>query len=133
MKKYFFIFLLFTGCTRQNSFKDILTGNQDRDYWVRKTIDTGGHYIFLNSNLQFSPDGRAAYYITNDEHKIGNSFMFVEGPVSPLIWTFDAKDSTFRIGPSLIYKVAMYTRDTILMEGKGYKGRFALIRRHGEN
>jgi len=129
MRKFSIIYLVFfLGCRHQNAFTKILTKSNKNCHWARKTIDDQGKYSYLNSNVQFSIDGDFIYFISDDEHKKGNGYVMDEAPTTGYTWTFSEKDSTFTIGSGLIYKVIKYSPDTILMEGKGYKGRFALIR-----
>ena len=46
-------------------------------------------------------------------------------------WDFSLQDSILALNdndPNFTYKIVRYTKDTIWMEGYGYKGKFALIR-----
>jgi hypothetical protein len=127
MKKLLFLLTLLFSCN-SNPFIKNLTNNGQNCFWIEKKIDKNSHYEYFNSQLQFYPDGTFMQYLSTDENKKGDQAIHnIEGS-SEGAWEFHENDSTFSINSHDVYKVIKYSKDTVLIEGKNFKGSFALIR-----
>lgn len=123
--------LLFLSCTEQNKFDKILTTKSDSTFWIRKVEDKKGNYIYINSQLVFFENHKMMSFNSFEENKLGNrSVLNMEGS-NEENWTYNEKDSIFKICAVCIYKIDKYSKDTIFMNNRDNGEKFILIRKPG--
>ncbi|MGZ3836392.1 MAG: hypothetical protein ACXVB0_22955, partial [Mucilaginibacter sp.] len=119
------VFILVSACSRPTKFQRVLTDTSHNSYWISKKINPNAEYKDQFDRFQFTSNGKCNIYHSTSENEKGSQWKFIEGK-SDDYWSFNEKDSVLKID-RLIYRVVRFSKDSIIMEGKGYQGKFALI------
>ena len=131
MRNIFFVLLVFliSSCESKNDFNDNLTDNELGNVWILKTLEDN-EYSYTDNQLKFEADGTCTTYISRDENRMGapSSINVDNRDIGKSTWKYETRDSTLRVLDSYDYKVIRYSKDSVVMEGNGYDGRFLLVR-----
>lgn len=122
-----FILLLAISCTDDDGFISNLCLNNET-FWNFKEIDKKGRFIYLNSQFKFEKGGISYQFVSYDETRRGSLAIISLESSSNGDWSYDEKTKTLKTCPECLYVIERFSADTILMTGKGFPGKFALIR-----
>lgn len=135
MKKIILIIcVLFLSCTKENKFEANIISQGKNSFWIKKVVDVKGDYIYINSQVIFLDNYKMMSFNSFDENKLGNRSIINLEASNEESWSYDRKDSIFKICAVCIYKIDKYSRDTIFMKNKDNGEKFVLIkkRHYGE-
>lgn len=128
---YVMIIIFQPRCNQNNDFEKKIIGNE-KNIWSIKAIkdkenEFFGHHIKLWQN------GKFKIYYSNNDKTLGKENVSIDicekDEIIERKWSFNKEDSTFSLGiPEETFKVISYSNDTILMEGKGFEGKFVWVR-----
>lgn len=135
MKKIILIIcVFFLSCTEENKFEANIISEGSNSFWIKKAVDEKGDCVYINSQIVFLDNYKMMSFNSSDENKLGNrSIINLEG-WNEESWSYDRKDSIFKICAVCIYKIDKYSRDTIFMKNKDNGEKFVLKkkRHYGE-
>lgn len=120
----------FTNCNKNSSeFTKTLTS--DSCLWNFFAFDNE-EYNFLYNYQFFKNHTYDNYFSDNPLEKGFNLDEFnidSNNKKDVSYWNFNEVDSTFSLGQKeFTYKVVKYNKDSIFLKGKGYKGKFLMVK-----
>ncbi len=118
----------FLCCKRKNDILKVIEYHNDGKYWVQKEQLNNGSYSYSMLQWVFYADGSTESFSSSEENKKGSPSILNMECSGKGKWSFNEKDSTFKICDVCIFKVNKVKQDTIFMTGKGYKGNFILVK-----
>jgi len=118
----------FLSCKRNNDILNIIEYQDDGSYWIQKEQLKNSLYAYSKLQWVFYADGSTESFSSSEENKKGSPSLLNIESSSKGTWTFNEKDSTFRICAVCVFKIEKISQDTIFMSGKGYNGNFILVK-----
>jgi len=118
----------FFSCKRKNDILKILEYHNGDSYWIQKERLDDGKYSFSTLQWIFYSDGSSQSLSSTDENKKGSPSLLSLESSGKGTWSFNEKDSTFKICDVCLFKIKKINPDTIFMSGKGYRGDFILVK-----
>jgi len=116
------------SCGRKNEIVKVLEHKNDNSYWNQKKLLDDGTYSFSTLQWIFYNDGSSQPLSSLDENKKGSPSLLNLESSGKGTWSFNKKDSTFKICDVCVFKIKKIRHDTIFMIGKGYNGDFILVK-----
>lgn len=125
------IIVIFTSCKQQSEFEKILTTDSEKYFWIKKSQDPSGKYIYFQHQFIFNEDKTSDFFYSNNENikgEYGN--IHIEGEVrKSKDWEYFEENNLFFMFPD-VYKVTKYSHDTIKMNLLiGKKENFILVKK----
>ena len=127
------IFTCFIGtlsCRNKTSVENLLTDKHKSSFWISKALLPNGAWDYFGVQREFYDNGTLDGLHSTNENKKGRSLIIPCGDDEDddvIEWSFDQKDSTFKMLPDT-YKVTHYNTDTIFLREQTTQQMFALIR-----
>jgi hypothetical protein len=128
---YLMIAIFQLSCYRSNDFEKKITGTE-KTIWSIKSIKDN-KYEFFGHHIKVWKNGKFKFYYSDNDKTLGKEIASIDicekDEIIERKWSFDEEDSTFSLGiPEETFKVITYSNDTILMEGKGFDGKFIWVK-----